>query len=145
MNGIKKDPKRTGIAGPVPPDRGGKIIPQVGGVQKPPPPRPLGEGMPDWDLPKKPSSIDPKTVFSIESIPQLFETIERIMNGLSKLNVEFCLKSDKIPEVWLVPAYTSQHKKTRRELRFEDAAKLVVLVSAFNGEITEMKFLDDEN
>ena len=143
MSGINNDPRRTGISGPKPPERKGKIIPKVGGVQKPPPPEPPGNKMPDWDLPKKPRSINPETVFSIESIPHLFETIERIMGELSKLNVEFCLRSENIPEVWLVPAYTSERHKSRRELSFEDAAKLVVLVSSFNGEITAMKFLDE--
>ena len=141
MNGIKGDPRRIGVMGPVPPSREGKIIPAVGGVQRPPSPT-KGAGIPDWEISKKPDSMNPDKVLSIESIPELFKTIERIMGELMTLNAEFCLKGEKFPEVWLVPVYTSAKNSTRREISFGDAAKLVVLTAAFNGEITEMKFLD---
>jgi len=131
---------KTGISGAEPPKRSGKIIP----TQETEPSKPASPKIPDWDFEKKPHSIDPTKVLSVESIPELFRSIEKIMHGLSKLNAEFCIAGKNIPEIWIVPAYTAKNGKERHEMSFADAAKMVVLVAAFNGVVEEVVFLDEE-
>lgn len=124
---------RSGIKdGVQPPSSSGKIIPSR---------RSSLSNMPDWEMKKKPRSIDPDKIFSVDSIPDLFRTVEVIMKGLDKLNVEFCIGSERLGEIWLVPAYTTGN---RREISFEDAAKITAIVSALGGEVKEFKFLDED-
>ena len=46
------------------------------------------------------------------------------------LDVEVCLASEEIGEVWIVPEYTEQE---RRELRIDHAATLTAVCAAFPG------------
>jgi len=123
----------------------GKILPGIQREQQvPTAPSLKDDRIPDWEIRNKPVSIDPERLINVDSIPDLFKSLERIMKGLSKLNAEFCIGSETMGEVWLVPAYTARNKKDRKEISFEDAAKLIVIVAGFNGEVKNMKFLDDE-
>lgn len=89
-----------------------------------------------------PESMDPSKVVDFDDIPSLFRSIERMMRGLRDLNAEFCMKGDRIGEIWLVPAYTEQD---RNEICFEDAAKIVVVCGSFGATVEEMKFIDRKN
>jgi hypothetical protein len=145
--GIKLDAERDVKSGEeknIIPSRQGKIIPtQTKAEVLPSLPR-VDPEKPEWSFSKVSKIADPNSVISIESIPDLFRSIERIMQGLLTLNAEFCLSGERIPEVWLVPVYMPKEKRVRREISFDDAAKLVVIVAAFNGEIKEMRFLDEK-
>lgn len=124
--------QRTGIL------NAGKIIPNRRDLQQEVPPLPSSK--PDFSFREVPDEFNPQKVVKIDSIPDLFKTIERMMMGLQRLNAEFCLKGDEVGTFWLVPAYTSE-RLTRNEVSFEDAAKLTVLVAAFGGKVVSMKFL----
>lgn len=115
---------------------------QVASQSQPPPQAPPRASAParmPLKVSKVPESMSPDKVVNLEDIPALFRTIERMLRELRDLNSEICLRIDSGEEVWLVPVYTDED---RNEIKFEDAAKLVVVCAAFGGKITSMNFLD---
>jgi len=93
----------------------------------------------------RPATVDPAQLVNIDDIPALFKTIERMMRGLRDLNAEMLLRMGSGEEVWLVPAYTQEPGEDgRKEISFEDAAKITVLCASFGGTVESLRFLSPE-
>lgn len=89
-----------------------------------------------WDVEEVPEGFDPSRVVNVGDVSSLFKTVERMMRSLGDLNVEFCLESKEYGRLWLVPCYT---ERERLELSFDDAAKLVIAASVFQGKVVALQ------
>jgi len=80
---------------------------------------------------------------SNEAIPVFRNITDEEIESFKKLNVEVCLKSDDLGEIWLVAQYSESN---RNEISIEHAATLAVLCGAFEGtRVTRFKKIKERS